>query len=63
MPGGMAGQDETGVQEYLKDKFFGLFPRKLRSAEVTVCSSLLVDRPLQVQLPKKNIKCHTFTLY
>lgn len=37
--------------EYLEDKLFGNLPSKLWSAEVAVRGCLLVDRPLQVQLP------------
>lgn len=48
------GGDQDRLVEYLQDKLFGHFPRKLRSAKVAVRGCLLVNRPLQVQIPKKN---------
>ena len=43
--------DQEEQVEYLEDKLFGNFPSKLWSAEVAVRGCLLVDWPLQVQLP------------
>lgn len=40
--------------EYLVDKLFGHLPSKLWSTKVAVRGCLLVDRPLQVQLPRED---------
>lgn len=53
------GGDQDRLVEYLEDKLFGHFPRKLRSAKVAVRGCLLVNRPLQVQIPKKNTRDET----
>lgn len=43
----------------LKDELFGHLPGKPLSAEVAVCGCLLVDGPLQIQLPSEEteVKC------